>query len=92
MSHNYQAGCRCPQCRTSHRDREMHRVKGGSHGVSASPATANGSSYDYRNDSTDNVGEAGIDSSGNLTIGIGGGVGIDVVNGDITIDNIDTGF
>ena len=43
----------------------------------------------------DNVGQPGIDSSGNPTIGIGSGVNIDLVNGDLTIGSggfsIDTG-
>jgi hypothetical protein len=46
----------------------------------------------------DNVGEIGIDTSGDLTIGIGGGLAVDLADGDIVVDipgtniGIDTGW
>ena len=45
----------------------------------------------------DNAGQIGIDTSGDLTIGIGGGLGIDTKDGDLTVEvvpgiSIDTGL
>lgn len=42
--------------------------------------------------SSDNAGSVGVDSSGHLTVGLGGGLGIDTVNGDLTVFGIDTGI
>jgi hypothetical protein len=44
----------------------------------------------------DNVGQFGIDTSGDLTVGTGGGRGVDLANGDLTVEvaphfSVDTG-
>lgn len=51
--------------------------------------TSGGSSYSR---GSSDVGSVGIDSSGHLTVGLGGGLGIDTVNGDLTVFGIDTGI
>lgn len=40
----------------------------------------------------DNAGQVGIDSSLDLDVGIGGGLAVDLTNGDLVIDGIDTGL
>lgn len=43
--------------------------------------------YEWMGDSPnplDNTGQVGVDSSGNLTIGMGNGLGIDLKTGDLT--------
>lgn len=39
----------------------------------------------YFDNPSDNAGQIGIDSSGDPTIGIGSGLGIDLKNGDLTV-------
>lgn len=34
----------------------------------------------------DNVGQLGVDTEGDLTIGIGGGLAIDLADGDVVVD------
>lgn len=48
-------------------------------------------------DTSDNAGQVSIDTSGDLSVGIGGGLGIDTANGDLTVQiapgiSIDTGI
>lgn len=40
----------------------------------------------------DNTGQVGIDTSGDLTVGIGNGMSIDTSDGDLVIGGIDTGI
>lgn len=39
----------------------------------------------HESDLSDNAGEISVDTSGDVSIGIGGGLGIDTANGDLTM-------
>lgn len=41
--------------------------------------------YEWQENPLDNAGDMTIDTSGDPSIGLGGGLGIDLVNGDLTM-------